>query len=166
MAKQSVSPSSKYSEDFKQEVVAYYSKHGPTAAHKHFKIPLSTVADWARKRKAKTTVTVDNRAATEANMENMRNRRSQIAADLLEDAVRLRDQIWKPHEYHDWGGKDHEFDVREVDQIPPADKLKLMQATSTALDQVAKLTADTDSTKSDAESMLEKLAKMAGNVDG
>lgn len=166
MAKQSVSPSSKYSEDFRQEVVAYYAEHGPSAASKHFKIPLSTVADWARKRKARTTVTVDTRAATEANMENMRKRRADIAADLLEDAVRLRDQIWKPHEYHDWGGKDHEFDVREVDQIPPADKLKLMQATSTALDQVAKLTADTDSTKSDAESMLEKLAKMAGNVDG
>lgn len=166
MAKSKPAPGSKYSEDFKQEVLAYYREHGPTAAAKHFGIPISSVTNWVRKHKAKTTITASNRAATEANSEQMRLRRSRIANDLLDDAVRLREQIWKPHEYHDWGGKDHEFDVREVDQIPPADKLKLMQATSSALDQVAKLTADVDNTKSDAESMLAKLAKMAGLTDG
>ena len=154
-----------YTEDFKVEVVEYYKTHGPTAAAKHFEIPLSTVYGWARKRKAKTEVKQISRAATETYQQSMAERRARLANDLTMDAEKLRESVWKPHMYHDWGGKDHEFDEREVQSVPPADKLKLIQAASTALDQAKKLSEETDNTKMQAESMLERLAKMVGEPD-
>lgn len=154
-----------YAEDFKMEVLEYYKTHGPTAASKRFEIPLSTVSNWVKKYKVKTEVKQISRAATETFQQTMAERRARLADSLTEDAERLRDAVWKPHMYHDWGGKDHEFDEREVQSVPPADKLKLIQAASTALDQAKKLSEETDNTKMQAESMLERLAKMVGEPD-
>lgn len=154
-----------YTDEFKAEVVEYYKTHGPTAASKHLEVPLSTVSKWARQANARTDIKQISRAATETYQQTMAERRARLANSLTEDAEKLRDAVWKPHMYHDWGGKDHEFDEREVQAVPPADKLKLIQAASTALDQAKKLSEETDNTKMQAESMLERLAKMVGEPD-
>lgn len=73
------------------------------------------------------------RDATEARKVDLAARRAEIQAVLLEDAMRLRAQIWQPHEYIDHGGKDFDEARWQQDEPTPADKLKLMQATSAAL---------------------------------
>lgn len=73
------------------------------------------------------------RSATEARTADLRARRAEIAAVLLEDAMRLRGQIWQPHEYIDHGGKDFNEARWTQDEPSPADKLKLMQAAASAL---------------------------------
>lgn len=158
-------PARTYTDEFRSEVVEYYKTHGARAASKHFEVPLSTVASWVRKSGARTEIKQISRAATETFQQSMAERRASLANDLTMDAEKLRDSVWKPHMYHDWGGKDHEFDEREVQSVPPADKLKLIQAASTALDQAKKLSEETDNTKLQAESMLERLAKMVGEPD-
>lgn len=72
------------------------------------------------------------KAATEAKVADARARRAALMLNLLDDAAKLRAQLWVPHTYVDHGGKD--FVRAEWTQPEPssADKLKLMQATAAA----------------------------------
>ncbi|MFB8242008.1 hypothetical protein ACFC58_36285 [Kitasatospora purpeofusca] len=98
-------------------------------------------------------------AATEARRIDLDERRIDLAHDLHQDAERLRGQLWQPHLYFDWGGKDHDYDERLQPEPTPADKRALLAAAGTALDRSLKLvppkpTAGAD----DALSMLGALA--------
>lgn len=74
------------------------------------------------------------RAATAAKVTDAKAKRAQLMRDLLDDAARLRAELWQPHEYIDHGGKDF-VEARWTQPTPSsADKLKLMQATKVALD--------------------------------
>lgn len=98
------------------------------------------------------------KAATEARVADARARRAELMHNLLDDAERLRQQIWKPHEYRDHGGRD--FVEQKWTQPEPtaADKLKLMQATSTAATTSMRLDLhDADKGAEDAKSMLGNL---------
>lgn len=78
-------------------------------------------------------------AATAAVVIDAKARRAALVLDLLGDAVRLRAQIWAPHEYVDHGGKDF-VEARWTQPEPSAaDKLKLMQAAGTAIDKSLRL---------------------------
>lgn len=78
-------------------------------------------------------------AATVAKVADARARRAQLMTDLLDDARRLREQLWAPHEYIDHGGK--EFTEARWTQSEPtaADKLRLMQAATTAVNASLRL---------------------------
>lgn len=85
------------------------------------------------------------KAATEAKVADARARRAALMNQYLDDAERLRQQIWEPHEYRDHGGRD--FVAQKWTQPEPtaADKLKLMQASTTATASSLKLDLhDTD----------------------
>lgn len=79
------------------------------------------------------------RAATEAKKDDARAKRAALALALLDDAQRLRRQLWKPAHYVDHGGK--EFD--RVDWTLPeptfADKQKIMQSVGIAVDKAVRL---------------------------
>lgn len=66
-------------------------------------------------------------------------RRLELAEALQGDAERLRAQLWQPHTYFDWGGKDHSFDTHEAPEPTAADKRALMGAASVAVDKSIKL---------------------------
>lgn len=93
-------------------------------------------------------------------------RRAELMHLLLEDAHRLRAQMWQPTTYFDWGGKDHDYDEREVPEPTHADKQKLMQATATAVQSYARLEQlEAEAGAPAARSMLERLAERLG-VEG
>lgn len=73
------------------------------------------------------------KAATAAKVADAKSRRAQLMHDYLDDAQRLRQQIWEPHEYIDHGGKDFTEARWTQNEPSPVDKLKLMQASTTAL---------------------------------
>ena len=79
------------------------------------------------------------KAATEAKVADARARRAALMLDLLDDAARLRAQLWTPHTYTDHGGRD--FVKAQWTQPEPtaADKLKLVQACTTAAASSMKL---------------------------
>ncbi|MDX3282920.1 hypothetical protein [Streptomyces scabiei] len=98
-------------------------------------------------------------AATAARLADLAERRSLLAEDLQSDAERLREQIWQPHLYWDWGGKDHEYDEKLADEPTPGDKRALISAMATAVDRSLKLVPAEDSGGADNErSMLGNLA--------
>src|SRR5690348_3013684 len=77
-------------------------------------------------------------AATTAKLTDLAARRAKLALDLQSDAERLREQLWKPHTYFDWGGKDHDFDTHTVPEPMPADKRSISGALSTLIDRSLK----------------------------
>jgi hypothetical protein len=80
------------------------------------------------------------KVATEARKADLADRRTRLEAQYLDDAERLRGQVFSAHEYIDHGGKEF-VEVRWMQDEPtPTDKLKLMQASRAALDGSLKLT--------------------------
>ncbi|MFD2839343.1 helix-turn-helix domain-containing protein [Populibacterium corticicola] len=103
------------------------------------------------------------RAATAAIQADAKAKRAALELKLLEDAERLRSQLWQPHTYIDHGGKDYVKVTWTQEEPSPSDKLKLMQAASAALDRSIKITQlDSDNGAAGAISMLEGLAKQLG----
>lgn len=103
------------------------------------------------------------KAATEAKVADAKGRRATLMLDLLDDAQKLRGQLWQPHTYIEHGGKD--FVRREWEQHEPSpqDKLKLMQAASTAAGTSLRLDQHDHETGDDAaNSMIAALAAGLG----
>ncbi len=89
--------------------------------------------------------------------------RSELELQLLDDAQRLRAQIWQPHEYIDHGGKDFTKVTWTQPEPSPVDKLKLMQAAGAAIDRSVKLgDLDKDDEVEAARSMLVNLFEQFG----
>lgn len=78
-------------------------------------------------------------ADTASRRANLAARRIELAEALQSDAERLRAQLWQPHTYFDWGGKDHSFDTHTTKEPTPADKRLLMGAAATAVDRSLRL---------------------------
>ncbi|TDC42080.1 helix-turn-helix domain-containing protein [Micromonospora sp. KC213] len=103
------------------------------------------------------------RAATEAKKDDARAKRAQLANDLLDDAARLRRQLWQPADYVDHGGKEYDRVDWTLDEPTFADKLKIMQAVGIAADKAVRLDEyDADPGIDAAKSMLGALAKGLG----
>jgi hypothetical protein len=78
-------------------------------------------------------------AATKAMVADAKTKRAELMNTLLDDAARLRAQIWEPHEYRAHGGRDF-IEQRWTQEEPTsADKLKLMQAATIAVDRSLRL---------------------------
>lgn len=103
------------------------------------------------------------KAATAAVQADAKAKRARLELQLLDDAEKLRSQMWEPATYIDHGGKDFIKVEWTTTQPTPADKLKLMQAASAALDRSIKIAQlDSDNGAAGAISMLEGLAKQLG----
>jgi len=99
-------------------------------------------------------------AATQARLADLAERRSLLAEDLIGDAEKLRQQIWEPRLYWDWGGKDHDYDDKLAEEPTPADKRALMGAAGMAIDRSLKLAPNEETSGLDnAKSMLGSLGE-------
>ena len=99
------------------------------------------------------------KAATDAKVADAREKRAQLMLDYLTDAQRLRTQLWVATQYREHGGRD--FVRQEWTQPEPtaADKLKLMQASTSASGASLRLDLhDGDRGADGAKSMLGALA--------
>ena len=98
-------------------------------------------------------------AATEARLADLAERRSVLAEVLLDDAERLRAQLWQPTVVYAFGGKENVYSEEPVSEPPPADKRALMATAATAIDRSLKLVPPLEEAGADnAASMLDNLA--------
>lgn len=96
-------------------------------------------------------------AATKARQIDMAARRAELAANLLADAERLREQLWRPHLAYAFGGKDNDYNEHELDEPGPADKRALMATISTAMAAHLRLVDhDSDGGVAHAESAMDR----------
>jgi hypothetical protein len=104
-------------------------------------------------------------AATAAKQTDAKGRRATLQLSLLEDAERLREQLWQPCIAFNFGGKDNTYEEHHLDKPTFADQLKIMQATGVAVDRSLRL-ADHDSAGSEVvKNILGSLAEQLGLTD-
>lgn len=97
-------------------------------------------------------------AATKARLADIAERKSLLAEDLLDDAEKLRRQLWEPTTVYSFGGKDNTYEEHEFDEAPAAEKRALMSTAATAIDRVLKLIPEQEASNLDsAKSMLGSL---------
>lgn len=70
----------------------------------------------------------ETRAATAARRDDSRARRAQLASDLLDDAARLRAQLWQPTRHGAFGGRDNVWNEVQLEQPLFADKRSITAA--------------------------------------
>lgn len=80
-------------------------------------------------------------AATAARVADGRARRAALAERLLDDAERLRQQLFAACTVYNFGGKDNTFEQALIDQPSFRDKRDLMNAIGLAIDRAVKLDA-------------------------
>lgn len=107
------------------------------------------------------------RAATEAMVADAAARRAALAEALLNDAERLRRELFSPTLAFNFGGKDNTYEEREIPQPTPADQLKIVQAVATAAKSHLELVKYDQGDEADtAKSILAGLARQFGLTDG
>lgn len=78
-------------------------------------------------------------AATAARVADAQGRRAALQLGLLEDAEKLRAQLWEPCVVFNFGGKDNTYEERRLDKPTFADQLKIVQAAGAAIDRALRL---------------------------
>lgn len=100
------------------------------------------------------------KAATEAKVADARAKRAQLMNDLLDDAERLRQQLFAPTVIWSFGGKDNTFNSKKVPLPPVKDQRDIVNAVSTTITASLRLDEhDKGSDVDDSKSMLRGLAE-------
>lgn len=106
------------------------------------------------------------RAAVAAKQIDAKARRAELRELLLEDAHKLRQQLWAPTRLLNFGGKDNTLNETLLDEPLFVDKKNILSAVGIAVDRVVKLDAlDNDNGIADAQSMIQKLIEGIGIPD-
>jgi hypothetical protein len=108
--------------------------------------------------------------AVKARQIDMAAMRAQLAADLLSDAARLREQVWQPALVYNFGGKDNTYEEHQLDEQPTDAKRTLIQAATTAVTAHLRLVDhDSDGGLDEARSVLDgfmdAVARRAAELD-
>jgi hypothetical protein len=151
-------PAAKYTQAQKDEALALYETHGPTAVEKQLGIPKGTVTRWAKETGVETVSVSTTRAGTEAASVYAKARRVELSKLLLEDAHRLREQLWQPARLVSFGGKDNTLNETTLDEPLFVDKKNILGAVGIAVDRVVKLDAlDSSDDTSMTDSVVDRL---------
>lgn len=97
-------------------------------------------------------------AATAAKVADARAKRTHEMNALLDDAKRLRLQLFAPCIVHAFGGKENTYNQAELDRPPFADQAKIMQAYSLAIDKSIRLDVH------DGDGSIEQVGSLLGNL--
>jgi len=153
-------PAAKYTQEQRDEALALYHTDGPTAVEKKLGIPKGTVTRWAKETGVETVSVSIAHAGTEAASAYARRRRAELAVLLLDDAHKLRAQLWQPALVHAFGGKDNTYEEHVLAEPTFTDKKNIISAVSTAVVSVTRL-EDYDKSASDgataADSVVDRL---------
>lgn len=84
-------------------------------------------------------------AATHAALADAKARRAKLMEGLLDDAERLRGQMFAPTTLHSFGGKDHTYETAEIPEPLFKDKRDIAQAVGILVEKSLRLdTHDSD----------------------
>lgn len=98
-------------------------------------------------------------AATMARVVDAAALRTALELELLEDAARLRKQLFAPTTAYNFGGRDNTFSAQKLKQPSAKDQLDIMRATTLAVQHSLKISEhDVDAGTGAAIGMLDKIA--------
>ena len=98
--------------------------------------------------------------AVEAHQLDAKSRRALLRLNLLDDAERLRRQLWEKTLVFNFGGKDNTYEERFLKKPPIADQLRITQSVSTVVTTIERLEKmDADEGVEAVVGMLDKIAE-------
>lgn len=103
--------------------------------------------------------------AVAARQVDLRARRAELRTLLLDDAHRLRKQMWEPARLVNFGGRDNTLAETQLAEPLFADKKNIMASVGIAVDRILKLEAIDDDAGDAAKSMAARLAEQLGLAD-
>ncbi|HEX3781690.1 MAG TPA: GcrA family cell cycle regulator [Pseudonocardiaceae bacterium] len=98
------------------------------------------------------------KAATAAKVADARSKRAEEMNALLDDARRLRLQLFEPCLVHSFGGKDNTYAEAHLQQPPFADQAKIMQAYNLAMSNSLRLD------QHDGDGSVEQMGSLLGSM--
>jgi hypothetical protein len=136
-----------YTDDQKTAALELYREHGPTHASKVLGIPKGTITKWGRAAGIETVSSKKTAAATEAAKVSMEARRQALAEGLMDDAEKLRSQLFGPcvekKVVLEGDGKGYSHpEIVTIDHDEPSfgDKQRILTSIGIAVDKVQLLT--------------------------
>lgn len=126
---------SEYTDEQKAEATALYSEVGPSEVERRLGIPKGTVTGWAKAEGR----TFDSQKTAAATAQSVEIRKSRLAEGLLDDAEKLRAQLFDATKVFHFD-KDGDFHDAELDQPTFADQKNIMTALAIAVDKLQLLT--------------------------
>lgn len=82
--------------------------------------------------------------ATKHRVAQLAEKRAILADALVDDALKLTEQVWQPATIFNFGGKENTYASREVDEPPAIDKKALMTAAGIAVEKSLRLVPPND----------------------
>jgi hypothetical protein len=79
------------------------------------------------------------KAAVEAAVVDAKAKRAQLANDLLDDAAKIRAQLWERCRVYSFGGRDNAYNETWHERPDFAAQLKIVQTVGVALDKVLRI---------------------------
>ncbi|MEU4234170.1 helix-turn-helix domain-containing protein [Nonomuraea sp. NPDC026600] len=79
------------------------------------------------------------RVATQARVDDAKHKRALLADQLLDDALRLRGQLWEPCKVYNFGGRDNTYAEANLEQPDFAGQEKILRSLAVAVDKHARL---------------------------
>lgn len=132
-------PAPKYTEEQKAEALRLVQEIGQSETARRLDIPRGTVCWWATRAGLKSAGAEKTREATEAASAKNAALRAEIAAGLLQDAARLRAQLFSRSIAYNFGGKDNTFSEHELSEPGFRDKQAILTSIGIALDKAVML---------------------------
>jgi hypothetical protein len=100
--------------------------------------------------------------ATAAKQMDNRAKRARLEELLLDDALRLREQLWEPCLVYNFGGKDNTYEEHQLERPDFGGQQAIMRTVGVAIDKAVRL-ADVDKAQTDAGPVVSLLGTL---VDG
>jgi hypothetical protein len=79
------------------------------------------------------------RQATQARVDDAKHKRALLADQLLDDALRLREQLWAPCKVYNFGGRDNTYAEADLERPDFAGQEKILRSLAVAVDKHARL---------------------------
>lgn len=146
----------------RDEAIALGQEVGPSEAGRRLGICRTTVSSWMRRAGVRSDAADITRAATATAAAKNAARRAALAEGLLEDALKLRSQIFAPTLMHNFGGRDNTYEQHEIPEPTAKDKQALMNSIMNALKGAMELERFDSDESADVSALKAWLAAMRG----
>jgi transposase-like protein len=159
-----------YSDEQRAMALALYAECGAREtsrkmAEQDIDVHEATIRSWARKGNVETKANENRSAVVVGNRLTIEARKQALADGLLEDAMRLRGQLFAPTMVHSFGGPDHNFDEARINEPTFRDKQAILTTIGIAVDKIQILTGGATSREEHVMRDRQALEARAAELD-
>lgn len=147
-----------YTDEQKADALRILAEQGKAEAARQTGIPAGTIASWGSRHGVQAPPAAATAVATEARVATIAERKARLADGLLDDAERIRRELFgRRLERKAFGpGKDHDSEVVDIEYSTTSDAQR-----KTAVESIAKIVETVNLLTGEATQRIEQLGEAA-----